>query len=82
MNEEMLRAQVIECVAENLSATVEIEETTDLFQIGINSLTFIRVVASLEEVFDIELDDELILLNNFRTVESICRLLRGYVERS
>jgi len=44
---------------------------TDFSSIGIDSITFIKIVVALESEFDFEFDDEMLLITKFPTIKSI-----------
>lgn len=62
----------------NLDETVfpNITIDTDLSGVGIDSITFIKIVVSLEAEFDFEFDDEMLLFSAFPTL----RVMVEYVE--
>ncbi|MED1555678.1 MULTISPECIES: acyl carrier protein [Bacillus cereus group] len=43
---------------------------------GINSITFITLMIKLEESFNVKIEDELLLPNNFNTLNKIAKYLR------
>ncbi|MGA5691429.1 acyl carrier protein [Cytobacillus pseudoceanisediminis] len=69
---------IVDCIKPLIQAEQEINATTNLLELGMDSMNFIRLVVSLEEEFDIEIPDEEILLVNFMNVDSIL----GVVQRS
>ena len=44
--------------------------------IGVDSVEILKLVAALEEEFDLEIDDEALTLEMFATVGSVARLVR------
>ena len=42
-----------------------------LAEIGIDSITFIRIVIALEEAFNIKFEDEILILSEFPTVKDL-----------
>lgn len=79
MKREEAMNQIIACLEDIVPAQVQVDRGTDLLKLGINSMTFIRLVVALEETFEIEIDDESIYLDNFKSVENIYRLVEPYV---
>jgi acyl carrier protein len=71
--------KVIACLEDIVPSNVAVERHTDLLALGINSMTFIRLVVVLEEAFEIEIDDDSIYLDNFRNVTYICDLVEQYL---
>lgn len=54
-----------------------IGEDDDLTEIGLNSLNAIEIVVNLESEFDIQVDDDDLLIDNLASV----KLLRELIER-
>ncbi|MCY9591251.1 acyl carrier protein [Paenibacillus chitinolyticus] len=76
MDQTAMEAVIIEHVKQILPQQIEIELTTKLLETGIDSMSFIRLVVLLEEAFNIVIEDEEILLENFTSVETIRNLIR------
>jgi len=57
---------------------IDITNDTPLLELGIDSMTFIRLVVEIEEQLDIEIQDEDIVLDNFSAVPKIVEMLRKY----
>ncbi|MBV6713671.1 acyl carrier protein [Paenibacillus chitinolyticus] len=76
MNQTAMEAVIIEHVKQILPQQIEIEPTTKLLETGIDSMSFIRLVVLLEEAFNIVIEDEEILLDNFTSVETIRNLIQ------
>lgn len=69
-----MRQKIEEKVKEILSETVDLEipveqitTETDLMDLGVGSLSFIRLIVSIETEFQFQLDLEQIDFNNFKT---------------
>ncbi len=75
MSREAMEVKVIACLEELLPSNVAVRRDTDLLKAGINSMTFIRLVVSLEEAFEIEIEDSAVYLEHFSNVHRICDLL-------
>jgi acyl carrier protein len=67
-------------VKDVLKESIEFENKTDidclgpeddLLVLGMNSITFLKVVVALEDTFDIEMDEDELNIENFRTIKSI-----------
>jgi len=58
-----------------LSAEVEPGEVQDLAELGLTSMQTVVLVVGLEEEFGVRFPDEGLVIENFRTVESIARLV-------
>ena len=50
--------------------------TENLFNLGMDSLTFIKMVVALEETFDCEIPDSKLLPTEMNTVEKIMNVLQ------
>ncbi len=54
----------------------DILEYTDLMDdLGMDSITFISIVVEIEDVFEITVPDDLLLMENFRNVDSIIQIV-------
>ena len=56
----------------------QIEEDTDLLEYGLDSMTCVGVVVSLEEEFGITVDEEDLLVENMSTISKIKELVEKY----
>ena len=77
-----MKEATIDKVIEILNANIEGAEITDknldesLSEMGMDSLTFIKVVVSLEEVFECEIPDSKLLLGEMNTTNKIFGILK------
>lgn len=68
---------ILDKVLKILNANIENTEIKceqsqdDLSAIGLDSITFIRVIVALEEEFDIEIPDEKLLLTEMNTISKM-----------
>lgn len=54
----------------------DVLEYTDLMDdLGMDSITFISIVVEIEDVFEITVPDDLLLIENFRNVDSIIQIV-------
>lgn len=54
----------------------DVLEYTDLMDdLGMDSITFISIVVEIEDVFEITVSDDLLLIENFRNVDSIIQIV-------
>lgn len=69
-----------EIVKETLKLNVnkEINDNDDLINLGLDSLKAIEIVVSIEEKFQIEIDDEDLLVDNFASINCIENLIEKY----
>lgn len=56
-----------------------VSETADLREIGLDSITSIELIVLLENEFDISVDDEDLLIDNFNTVPKVKSLVQKYI---
>ena len=69
-NEEI----VMKCL-KNVLHNVAFTKEDNLHELGIDSMTFIRLVVEIEDEFDIEIDNEEIILDNFKSFSTIVELV-------
>ncbi len=69
-NEEV----IMKCLKSVLN-DIEFSKEDNLLELGIDSMTFIRLVVEIEDEFDIEIEDEEIILENFESFSSIVQLV-------
>lgn len=77
--------EIEKIVLESLNSLIgekEIDHDSQLLDLGVDSITFIRLVVDLEDKFDFEVDDEDITLDNFATLSKILELLLKYLEKN
>ncbi len=55
----------------------ELDEAQELSRIGVDSLLSIRLIVELENRFEVTFDDEDLLLENFSTPISICKMVEN-----
>lgn len=68
-----LQKKVIEIVNANIEQAFLTSEQIDedLSALGMDSITFIRVIVALEEAFDIEIPDEYLLITEMNTLSKM-----------
>ena len=75
MNENEVKAAIIEEL-ENLGIIIDMtEEDTDLLSMEIDSITFITFIISLEERFDIRFPDEYLTMEVLRSLNGFASLI-------
>ncbi|MEN1987484.1 acyl carrier protein [Paenibacillus hubeiensis] len=71
--------ELITAVKSKVASELAIEEAfnddADLTNYGLDSMSTVRMLVSLEEEFQVTFEDEDLLLENFRTVLKIAQLL-------
>ena len=71
----------VEKVVEILNANIENAEVTedkldeDLSELGMDSITFIKIIVAVEEEFECEIPDSKLLLGEMNTVNKIVQVL-------
>lgn len=71
--------QILNTNLENTEITFEQTED-DLSTLGMDSITFIRVVVALEEEFDIEIPDEKLLLTEMNTISKMTEVISAVLD--
>ena len=72
--------KVSEIISENLSEQFPFPITVDCSFPDIDSITFITIVVALENEFDFEFDDEMLLLTKFPTIKQMIEYVQSKVE--
>lgn len=81
-----MREDIINKVLQIFNANIENTEITfgqtedDLFALGMDSITFIRVIVALEEAFDIEIPDEYLLLTEMNTLSKMTDVISAVLD--
>lgn len=76
-NEKRLKGLILE-LAPNFTEE-QITPTTDLVnELMFNSISIIQLVVSIEDAFDIEIDDEYLLLERLNTLEKLLEILNQH----
>ncbi|WP_418038475.1 acyl carrier protein [Paenibacillus xylanilyticus] len=73
-SEELITAVKFK-VASELAIKEAFNDDADLTHYGLDSMSTVRMLVSLEEEFQVTFEDEDLLLENFRTVIKIAQLL-------
>lgn len=71
----MLEQVITKKLSEMLNREVSIDYETDLRKEGLDSIKTIELIVNIEVEFDIQIDDQDLLVENFSTVSKITRLL-------
>lgn len=71
--------EVVNTNIENTEITVD-QADDDLSQLGMDSITFIRIVIALEETFEIEVPDEKLLITEMGTVSKMLEVVLAATE--
>lgn len=72
-----VKDKILDIINENIDNTDIIPDQMDedLSVLGMDSITFIRIVVKLEEVFDIEVPDEYLLITEMNTVTKMVKVI-------
>lgn len=80
MKKEEVSKQVLKAVQEVAGDAIEIKMNTEFKSIGLDSLSFVKVVVTLEDELDFEFDDEYLDYKEFDTVEDLCECVWKMME--
>ena len=81
-----MRKDIVDKVLIVLNANLESKEITfeqiedDLSDLGMDSITFIRIIVALEEAFDIEIPDEKLLLTEMNTISKVVKVISAVLD--
>ncbi|MFF2908932.1 acyl carrier protein [Paenibacillus sp. NPDC057934] len=80
-----IKSKVLSIIKETLNESnivpAAIQINDKLSDIGINSLSFIKIIVLLEEEFSIEFNDEQLDVISFESVENLCDYIIQAVDR-
>lgn len=63
-----------------MGITEKFDETTELQELGVNSLQLMELVVRIEEKWDISIDDDDLIGENFETIGTILKMLKRYIQ--
>ncbi len=79
MDKKEIKSKLIDMLAmlfPDSGVDKDVLEYTDLMDdLGMDSITFISIVVEIEDVFEITVSDDLLLIENFRNVDSIIQIV-------
>nr|BCJ78236.1 acyl carrier protein [Niallia circulans] len=78
--DDVRTAQIISCVNEILQTKQPVAPETDLFLLGLDSVTAVNLIVSLEGVFGITFNDDELIVENFSTVKKITEHVSAKLE--
>lgn len=85
MTTEIIKQEVIELISElfkDKGFDIDILEYVDLIDdMGMDSITFISIVVEIEAHFDIEVPDEMLMLENFKSVDNIVSIVENELSK-
>ncbi|QMV40603.1 acyl carrier protein [Cohnella cholangitidis] len=79
MQMDSIELKISEIVREMLKVHGNVNLTADqnLFDIGLDSLNAIQLIVRLEEEFDIIIDDDELIFDNFDSIEKIMEIMKN-----
>jgi len=76
--EDILLKTLDEAVGSQLHKSVyELEEDTNFFDVGLDSIGFINIIISLENAYDIFIDQDDLTLEQFSTIRNIRKYVKN-----
>lgn len=72
---EIIRSIVENCIDTLKIPITEVGNNDDLFNLGMNSITSIKIVVAMEQEFDFEFEDEKLTMDTMRTINSLYEYL-------
>lgn len=76
-----MREKILAILCE-ISGEISKNPEVNLLSSGIiDSFEIVNLVVELEEAFDIEIDPELVVPNNFQTLDTIVKMMEGIVNQ-
>ena len=80
-----IKKEVIELISElfkDKGFDIDIIEYADLIDdFGMDSITFISIVVEIEAHFDIEVPDDMLLLENFKSADDIVSIVENEISK-
>ncbi|MBJ6364104.1 phosphopantetheine-binding protein [Paenibacillus sp. GCM10012307] len=71
-----------EVLQKNLEQSVDEELLkSDLESAGLNSISFVKLIVALEHEFDVEFEDEVLIPDNFSTLEQFKESVKRFIEQ-
>ncbi|MCI8610500.1 MAG: acyl carrier protein [Dorea sp.] len=76
-----IQKKILEVIASNIDEIFsgELSLDMDFANIGLDSLTFIKLVINLESEFDFEFDDEMLLITVFPKLETMVEYVESKI---
>jgi len=70
------KEKIIQILSTYLKSELDVEFTSDLLNsqiqdVGINSITYIKLLVTFENEFDFEFDDEILVITAFPTIQEM-----------
>ena len=79
---EITIESILSIINENIEKSeITIEQADeDLSLLGVDSINFIRIIVSIEEIFEIEIPDESLLRNEMKTLNKMVNIISTVLE--
>ena len=81
MNRDEIKEKLISLCAEifkDSNVDTDLLEYVDFSDdLGMDSITFISIVVEVEDIFGITVPDDMLLMENFRNVDGIIKIIEG-----
>lgn len=79
MDKNEIKSKLVDMLAElfpDSGVNKDVLKYADLMEdLGMDSITFITIIVEIEDVFEISVPDDLLLMENFRNVDSIIQIV-------
>ena len=77
------QAKIFQVIVSNLNSEIgDVSLGTFLSDVGIDSITFIKMIVALEGEFGFEFDDEMLLITSFPTIKSMIKYVETKIDIS
>ncbi len=74
---EVVRSIIDNCIDDLKVPITAVGNDADLFDLGMDSISSIKIVVELEREFDFEFEDEELTMERLRTINNILEYLAG-----
>ncbi len=58
-----------------------LRDNDSLAEIGLDSISFIRIIVAIEQEFDIEFDEVALDFSKFTSLDSLCKYIKNEVDK-
>lgn len=79
-----LCAEIKDVIIQNIELELPLDQInydTDLLEIGLTSISFIRLLVLLEDKFDIEVDDSELDYENFSNINNLANMIQKMIDK-
>lgn len=78
MEEDKILSILCNCIEKENKEMEDIPLDYNLLELGLDSINFIKFIVSIEEAFNIEIEDTDLLTSNFDTLNKVYQTLQKY----